>query len=669
VADAVGGWPQLIQDVIAAWAEWKIVSTISDLLKISDILAVTLPASAETGAAGISAALARVAVPVWLTTLMALWNAGGDSGPGPNIPGGSPMGPGSKEAQDFKAKQDAGQAYAKAHGGQMPDGYMQWLKGGKMPQGMDKYYVPPAAPGTPFFDDKGRPLDANGKPFGSGGNPNPTPFNPNDPKSQAPGKDPKKPWEMTPWDDIPVPAPPDKKGKGHKDKLPKIVSPLDPSYTAAPRPGETEQEYNAEGELLKVKHRLEDDKATLAEMEKGNVATAEQIQEQKNKIAEDEREKFKAELDLQNAQNEAAKKQLKGYKELASGMKDLGPELDQDFGLSKGLPGLAKNLVEFLGSLAAAPLLGPLTAIRNADPLQGGFGAIGIMGENNIRAGKSPLLGIPAGQPGGLGGKDLSLGGIAGAIPGMVAGGGATKSLNGAAGDMDPRGAFEGKGRNSGQGSVVLPNGGGKEGVAKAIYSSVRQAGYSHNTALTAVSDSMFESSLDPDVTNASGHHGLFQESADKPSNGIGQQIGWFLSQLEGVGGPGVVDQDPASIIADKIERGGYSGSSYSQFMGQAQHMVGAGPGDYANTTGPGRITNLPGGTFMPNGQFAVPAGMGTGASLNLSTIPVAAQKYANDCIDASARIILSHSGVNMTEDQLQGVIAQAAPSALRPLA
>lgn len=44
---------------------------------------------------------------------------------------------------------------------------------------------------------------------------------------------------------------------------------------------------------------------------------------------------------------------------------------------------------------------------------------------------------------------------------------------------------------------------------------------------------------------------------------------------------------------------------------------------------------------------------------VNLSTIPVAVQKYAGDCIDASARIILSHSGVSMSEDQISNVIAQ----------
>jgi hypothetical protein len=47
-----------------------------------------------------------------------------------------------------------------------------------------------------------------------------------------------------------------------------------------------------------------------------------------------------------------------------------------------------------------------------------------------------------------------------------------------------------------------------------------------------------------------------------------------------------------------------------------------------------------------------------SGGGLNLSTIPISVQKYANDCIDASARIILSHSGVNMSEDQLESVIA-----------
>ena len=35
---------------------------------------------------------------------------------------------------------------------------------------------------------------------------------------------------------------------------------------------------------------------------------------------------------------------------------DIGAKLDNDFGISKGLPGLAENLFKFLANLAAAPI-------------------------------------------------------------------------------------------------------------------------------------------------------------------------------------------------------------------------------------------------------------------------------------------------------------------------
>ena len=70
---------------------------------------------------------------------------------------------------------------------------------------------------------------------------------------------------------------------------------------------------------------------------------------------------------------------------------------------------------------------------------------------------------------------------------------------------------------------------------------------------------------------------------------------------------------------------------------------------------GPELLTSYSGPAGGPSGGPAPGGGVG---GLNLSTIPVAVQKYANDCIDASARIILSHAGINMDEDQLEGVIA-----------
>ena len=44
-------------------------------------------------------------------------------------------------------------------------------------------------------------------------------------------------------------------------------------------------------------------------------------------------------------------------------------------------------------------------------------------------------------------------------------------------------------------------------------------------------------------------------------------------------------------------------------------------------------------------------------AGINLSTIQVAAQQYANNCIDAAAQVILSASDVGLTQDQIEKVI------------
>lgn len=598
VADALGGWPNLIQDVIAIWAEWKVANTITSLMKISEILGVTLPASAATGAAGISRALSAVAIPAWLMTLMALWNMGGSAGPGPNIPGGSPMGPGSQQAQDLKLKTDAGQAYAKEHGGQMPPGYMDWLKGGKMPQGMDKYYVPPAAPGTPFFDSQGRPLDAQGKPF-SNGPANPTPYNPNDPKSYAPGQDPskKKPWEdLFPWDNIPVPGVPGKRGK--KDKA---VSPFDPAFAAPPRPGETQGEYAAEGALMQAKHRKADDEATLQEMEKDNNATAEQIQAQKNKIIKDQRDIYKAELELQNAQEAANKKNLRGLKGLTDGMKDIGPQLDEDFGMSKGLAGLAKNLVEFVATLAAAPLLGKLAAVKAGDPFYtGGYGALGMMAEQNHMQGRSGLLGIPFGQPGG----PTSLGGLGQAAVGSA--------------------AFPGMGTGSPTGNLNWD-------------------------ALAAK-----ESGGNWAINTGNGYYGGLQ---------FDQNTWAQYGGTEFAPNAAMATKEQQIQVAQRAMRArGGPQSLWPQNYGQLSTPM---PGGQGGAVAPSALSSSGGGGLlnMFNGgqgggveSAGMPPGMGGG--VNLSTIPIAAQKYANDCIDASARIILSHSGVNMTEDQLKGVIA-----------
>lgn len=60
----------------------------------------------------------------------------------------------------------------------------------------------------------------------------------------------------------------------------------------------------------------------------------------------------------------------------------LGAQLDQDFGISKGLPGLAENAVKFVGNLFFAPLLTALQALAGGRPDEGS-GLIGMAAAAN----------------------------------------------------------------------------------------------------------------------------------------------------------------------------------------------------------------------------------------------------------------------------------------------
>lgn len=140
-----------------------------------------------------------------------------------------------------------------------------------------------------------------------------------------------------------------------------------------------------------------------------------------------------------------------------------------------------------------------------------------------------------------------------------------------------------------GDAPYAVPGGGPQvRSVGAAIYNAVISAGYSPQTAAYAVAAAMHESSLNPDITNASGHHGLFQESSDKPSAGIEQQIAWFLGALAAAGGPGVVNANPANVIADQVERGGYPGSTYDQYLPQVQALLAGGGGGVPAGAGAG---------------------------------------------------------------------------------
>ncbi len=149
---------------------------------------------------------------------------------------------------------------------------------------------------------------------------------------------------------------------------------------------------------------------------------------------------------------------------------------------------------------------------------------------------------------------------------------------------------------------------------ANAIYSEAKKRGYSDNAAYAMVEAADLESSLDPTVTNASGHKGLFQQSKDKPLRDTGeQQIQWLFDELGRQGGsPAALDtyqsdkfpgsSGPRAFIADNIEIGGYSGNDYAKFADEVRGLVN--PNQTASPTVAGQTTTsslpdilLPGGS------------------------------------------------------------------------
>jgi len=152
-----------------------------------------------------------------------------------------------------------------------------------------------------------------------------------------------------------------------------IAVPYDPAYGQGPQPGESTAIYGARMSVLESQHKVAEEKAQLDQLEASGVATQNDIVAQKNKLLEAQQNQQQAEMRL----NDAYRKQAE---DLTKGLDTLGAGLDKDLGLSKGLAGLADNLVRFLGNLAAAPILGPLNAMSAAmgGPEKTGVGLIAM---------------------------------------------------------------------------------------------------------------------------------------------------------------------------------------------------------------------------------------------------------------------------------------------------
>ncbi|WP_308192970.1 phage tail tape measure protein [Mycobacterium sp. PSTR-4-N] len=140
---------------------------------------------------------------------------------------------------------------------------------------------------------------------------------------------------------------------------------------------------NAVTRLDEVKHDVAEKTARVNQLEQSNVATADDIQKAKNEQAKAQQDQLQAERALTDAQTAAIEKQTKQLKGTTDSLSELGAGLDSDFGISKGLSGIADNIVRFVGSLALAGPMAQLNAISQARGDEGS-GLMGILASNGV---------------------------------------------------------------------------------------------------------------------------------------------------------------------------------------------------------------------------------------------------------------------------------------------
>lgn len=142
--------------------------------------------------------------------------------------------------------------------------------------------------------------------------------------------------------------------------------------------------YDAETSLMSARNSVESARIRVLELEADGTATAQDLNAARNGVTMAERGYTSAQMKLAEAQQGTWKKMEGAAKSFGQGMDQIGVALDNDLGISKGLPGLAENLVKFVGSLAAAPLEAQLAAISKYNPIQGGHGLLGMLGAQGV---------------------------------------------------------------------------------------------------------------------------------------------------------------------------------------------------------------------------------------------------------------------------------------------
>jgi hypothetical protein len=174
-----------------------------------------------------------------------------------------------------------------------------------------------------------------------------------------------------------------------QERLDAIIAGLDPStwkvdpFAGMPAIGPQQGPINqrslleAQHSVISQAHDLEESRKKRLALEKDNTATAQEVNDAKWQELEDG-------WKLQDAQQKLAETARGTAKNTKQGMNELTAALDPDLGISRGLAGLADNLVRFIGSVALAGPMAKANAIANASPSQGGYGLFGVMGAQGV---------------------------------------------------------------------------------------------------------------------------------------------------------------------------------------------------------------------------------------------------------------------------------------------
>ncbi|XAL85066.1 tail length tape measure protein [Mycolicibacterium phage phi1_186001] len=373
-----------VGDVVTAFMAWKAIAGVTALTQSLSTVSTTLaglPATADKSAKGISAALSRVAVPAWLAFLVAQNGPEIEQAIQNAIPG----------AENWNHSNTPDQLGRRAR-----EWWDRNIQGGT---GVDPQPSPlpqlggGSGPGTPTVG--GIPIPGLVGPNSNG---------PSSPFGNLPGQ---VPLDVSvedrrgrrggggaaadagpdgPLADLFPGAAGSADGSSSGPKLPD--APVLPYDTTLPPgiPGMPQDAavFSAESSYLDARHKLAEKRARAAQLEQSTEATEEDRLKARNDVIEAERDLQAAEMRMSDARANQYEKLTKQTDQHAKDLGQIGAKLDQDFGISKGLAGIAENITKFVANLAAAPLLGQLQAISAYNPTQGGHGLMGVLGAQGV---------------------------------------------------------------------------------------------------------------------------------------------------------------------------------------------------------------------------------------------------------------------------------------------